>query len=178
MAPQLISEEYARLNADLHQQSSYGAFGHRWQDPISRFVQEKRLSSVLDYGCGKGTLVSALNNAGISARGYDPALPAFSAPPEAADLVVCADVLEHVEPESLDAVLDHLQSLTKQYAFLVISTRPARKTLADGRNAHLTVQPCSWWLPRLWSRWELRQVAISTFIDPDDEFVAVLKSGR
>jgi len=38
-------------------------------------------------------------------------------------------------------------------AFLVIATRPAAKKLADGRNAHLIVEPASWWLPRLTSHW-------------------------
>ena len=32
-----------------------------------------------------------------------------------------------------------------KFAFFAISTRPAKKTLPDGRNAHLTVQSPDWW---------------------------------
>lgn len=43
-------------------------------------------------------------------------------------------VLEHIEPECLEQVLDHLQRLTRKIALLNIVTRPANKVLADGHN--------------------------------------------
>jgi hypothetical protein len=69
--------------------------------------------------------------------------------------VVCTDVLEHIEPELIDNVLDHLKDLTRKVAFLAIATRPARKNLADGRNAHLIIQPSSWWLAKLFYRFNI-----------------------
>ena len=33
----------------------------------------------------------------------------------------------------------------KKFVFFAISTRAAKKTLPDGRNAHLTVQSPDWW---------------------------------
>jgi 2-polyprenyl-3-methyl-5-hydroxy-6-metoxy-1,4-benzoquinol methylase len=66
-----------------------------------------------------------------------------------ADLVCCIDVLEHIEPEYLSAVLSHLASLTKNLAFLTIHSAPAIKILPDGRNAHLIIKPMSWWTPTL-----------------------------
>jgi len=58
-------------------------------------------------------------------------------------------VLEHVEPDLLDNVLAHISSLTRHYAFLNIATVAALKTLPDGRNAHLIVEPPEWWRARL-----------------------------
>lgn len=172
-----ISDEYRRLNQSLHDTNTgYGAFGHRWVDPVAKLVQVEGLTSVLDYGCGKGTLLAALGQRfgdGLRLSGYDPAMPVYAAAPQPAELVVCGDVLEHVEPEHLDAVLDDLARLTVRFAFLVVSVRPAQKTLPDGRNAHLIQQPYRWWLPKLWARWDIRRFQQSRFLEPDDEFVVI-----
>jgi hypothetical protein len=42
--------------------------------------------------------------------------------------------------------------VTKRCLFAVISTRPAKKFLADGRNAHLIVEPYPFWEERLTKR--------------------------
>jgi hypothetical protein len=80
-------------------------------------------------------------------------------------MVVCTDVLEHIEPEHLDAVLRHVCSLAKKAVFLQIATRPAKKCLPDGRNAHLTVQSAEWWLAKIparieWSASDGREVRV------------------
>ena len=76
---------------------------------------------------------------------YDPFLPGFDREPEPHDLVVCSDVLEHIEPECVGDVLRHLHTLTKKTLFIDVACRPAKKVLADGRNAHL-IQ----WEPDKW----------------------------
>lgn len=73
-------------------------------------------------------------------------------------MVACIDVLEHIEPEYLDGVLDELARLTEGVAFLSIHTGPAVKVLSDGRNAHLTQQPMSWWMPKVFDRFEVQTV--------------------
>jgi hypothetical protein len=85
---------------------------------------------------------------------YDPAFPAYGEP-QPADLVCCIDVLEHIEPDYLEAVLDDLRAITVRFGFFSFATGPALKTLPDGRNAHLIQQPASWWLPRLCGRFEI-----------------------
>ena len=57
----------------------------------------------------------------------------------------CGDVLEHVEPEYLQDVLADIKRCMKRAGLLVISTIPAKKTLPDGRNAHLIVESPLWW---------------------------------
>ena len=76
-------------------------------------------------------------------------------------MVCCIDVLEHIEPDLLDNVLDHLCSLTEIVAFLTIHTGPAAKFLPDGRNAHINQQPMSYWLPKIWSRWDVQTVQVT-----------------
>lgn len=141
----LISEEYIRLNAELHRaRPDYGAHGGKWAEHVKNLVHHYKAGSVLDYGCGKQALAEQLRLPFV--RSYDPALPGLDLPPDPADLVVCTDVLEHVEPDSLSAVLTDLAGLTRKAGFLVVATRPAAKTLPDGRNAHLIQRPAEWWL--------------------------------
>lgn len=117
--------------------------------------------TILDYGCGKSGLWEKYHDK-LPAKiiGYDPAIPALSAQPEPADLVVCTDVLEHVEPECLETVLDDLRRCTIKGIFLTVSFRPAMRILVDGRNAHLIQEQPKWWLPKIMDRFELRQFAV------------------
>ena len=149
----LITEQYRAQNARLHAAvSSYGNNGHRHAVAVAELAKRIGAETVLDYGSGKGSLKRALS---LPVAEYDPAVPEHSAEPVAADLVVCGDVLEHIEPECLDDVLDHLHSLTKKVGLFVIATRPAKKHLDDGRNAHLIVENRDWWMRKLEQRWQV-----------------------
>jgi 2-polyprenyl-3-methyl-5-hydroxy-6-metoxy-1,4-benzoquinol methylase len=144
----LITEEYKKLNAELHESNElYGTSGAKYGTFVADLMNRANTTDLLDYGCGKCTLAKGLE--GCSVRGYDPAIPEYSALPEPADVVSCTDVLEHIEPELLDNVLAHIESLTNKAAFLVASTVPAMKILADGRNAHLIVQSGQWWFNKI-----------------------------
>ena len=151
----LITDEYAALNRQLHETNeSYGVGGHKWAEQVRQFSEIFKARSILDYGAGKRTLEYALTD--LPVRSYDPAVPEIAdGTLFAADLVVCTDVLEHVEPELLDNVLDDLRALALRGVFLVVATRPAVKFLADGRNAHLIQKPAEWWLEKIMSRWRL-----------------------
>ena len=149
----LITPAYRDLNTVFHhQRADYGMNGVRHVGAVKQLAQAYDARSLLDYGCGKQTLIEALRLSW--ARGYDPCIPGLDGPPAPADLVACTDVLEHIEPECLEAVLDHLRSLTLKVLYATISLQPAKKTLPDGRNTHLIVQPAAWWLWRLLPRWE------------------------
>jgi hypothetical protein len=145
----LITEEYKELNRKLHAENpSYGAFSWRHVDKVLALREETESVTVLDWGCGKGTLKTALGNPEWMHE-YDPAIPGKDAKPQLADLVVCTDVLEHIEPELLDNVLTHIVRVTAKAAFLLIATRPSSKTLADGTNAHKIIENAAWWRERL-----------------------------
>lgn len=146
----LISEEYRELNRELHAiDPRYGNDNFGWSRFARTLVEGNGYTSVLDYGCGKGKLAVKLADLSIRVQEYDPAIEGKCAEPEPAELVVCTDVLEHIEPVHLNAVLRDLRRVTQKRLFAVISCRPAGETLADGRNAHLLVKPGAWWRTKL-----------------------------
>lgn len=147
----LISAPYLEQQRLLHAGQAYGERGDRWATTVAAVADAFGATSILDYGCGRGGLVRALRavkRPEWRLAEYDPAVTGKHGPPEFADMVVCTDVLEHIEPDRLDRVLTHISSLIRKVGFLVVSTRPARTMLPDGRNAHLTVQPDDWWQAR------------------------------
>ncbi len=159
VSPTLISESYRALSAEKHRTGpGYGTSGRDWALYVEKLCDVYRAETLLDYGCGKGTLKTALGaNRPYRIEEYDPAISGKDEPPAPADVVVCGDVLEHVEPECLEAVLDDLQRLALRAVFLVIHNGPAFKTLPDGRNTHLTIEPVWWWMPKIASRWKIKE---------------------
>lgn len=142
----LISAAYKELQRDLHETQPYGMGVHANECAVvvSELGLENTIETVLDYGSGThGHIARLLTQYRVSE--YDPAVAGKDAQPQPADVVVCADVLEHIEPECLGEVLQHIRCATKQFAVLVIATVPADKMMADGRNAHLIVENASWW---------------------------------
>lgn len=149
-----ISEGYLATQRAYHEERElYGTMGHRYAEDVKRLVEQSGARSVLDYGCGKGTLRASL---GEIVSEYDPAIPGKDGEPKHADIVVCTDVLEHIEPDKLDSVLEHIRCLG-QAVYFVIATRPAEKDLPDGRNAHLIVQSADWWKRTLESRFDIKE---------------------
>lgn len=150
----LISESYKEQNKQLHSAGTYGISGYKLAGEVMELCKALNTRDVLDYGCGQRTLEAALT---FPIKNYDPCIPGVDAPPEPADIVVCGDVLEHIEPVCLDAVLDDLKRVTRKVGLFVIDTRPAKKTLPDGRNAHLIQEPAEWWFPKLFARFKVVQ---------------------
>ena len=155
-----ISEEYRALNRRLHEtDKSYGMSGATNSPDVINLYQKTGGQSMLDYGSGKGSLATMLRINGLNCAEYDPAVPGKDAPPEPADFVFCGDVAEHVEPEYIDAFLDDLKRVTRKNILLIVGTRPAQKILEDGRNAHISLHPVEWWLPKLRERFELKELS-------------------
>lgn len=107
---------------------------------------------VLDFGCGRGTLKHALEAAlgFVTVHEYDPGVRGKDTPPEYNyDYVVCTDVMEHVEEDRVDSTLQFIEWLTGAGAFFLIVFTPAKSSLPDGRNTHITIKPREWWEERL-----------------------------
>lgn len=146
----LISDDYRRLNAQLHDDlPDFGTVASALGVSIAKMCHKHNFHSVLDYGCGKGTLAPVLQAVGLSVQEYDPAVPEKDEAPSPAQLVVCIDVMEHVEPDCVDDVLAHIASLSQAMAYFMIDNGPAKKNLPDGRNAHLTIEDLPWWKQKL-----------------------------
>ena len=168
---EIISEDYRKQNEMLHEQrADYGTSGRKYAEMVHQVAAGIRAESILDFGCGKQTLADALPH--LEVKGYDPCIPGLDDPPEPADLVVCTDVLEHVEPEYTHNVLDQLMRLTKKVLFVSVATRPAKKTLPDGRNAHINLHDPDWWIDELRKRFRLD----SFNRVPGSEFIATLSA--
>lgn len=149
----LISPEYLDLQRQMHAAPrGYGRKGDKWAAVVEEIARTIKANTILDYGCGQGSLGRVLRASGWNVAEYDPAIAGKNASPDPAGLVVCTDVLEHIEEACIDTVLDHLRRVTLGCLFAVISTVPAQKLLPDGRNAHVLQRPPEWWHEKLSAR--------------------------
>lgn len=145
--PELISQEYIELNQKLHRDNpGYGMGGAKHKDTVIKLSKELGTTSILDYGAGKMQLAKSLD---FPIWSYDPAVSEISEAPKPADIVVCTDCLEHIEPDKLQFVLDDLKYCIKKVGYFVISTRQAAKTYSNGKNTHLIVKGKEWWSKKL-----------------------------
>lgn len=142
-----ISQDYAEQNKKLHENNPvYGVSVMRHKKIIEDIYKSIEARSLLDYGCGKGLLAKNLD---FPIWEYDPAITGKDKPPRPADLVVCVDVLEHIEPEYLESVLKDIARCILKVGYFVINTGKSVKTLPDGRNTHLIQQGKEWWTETL-----------------------------
>src|SRR5947207_13034544 len=128
---------------------------------IKRWVERTGTRTILDYGAGKGmqyrpqkVVVDGEHVAdGIveywdvdEVHCFDPGYAPHSALPERKfDGVICTDVLEHCPEEDLPWILDEIFGYAMRFVYLNVACYPARKTLPNGENAHITVRPPQWW---------------------------------
>lgn len=146
-----ISSKYIDILRQVHNDKSRkSGFGGKVKDlgHFYYYFETHKPNTVLDYGCGKGAILSYLKEKypNILFEGYDPAVPMFSdKPTKVYDCVFCNDVLEHIEPDFLQDVLIEINNFSNSFIWLRIDTKPARKRLPDGRNAHLILESKEWW---------------------------------
>jgi hypothetical protein len=142
----LITEEYRDLQREFHKvRSDYGTSSQKYVDQVLAMSQQIGSRDILDYGCGKAHLQKGFP---FPIQNFDPCIDEYNRPPKPADIVVCTDVMEHIEPACIDAVIADLARLTKKILLVDVACRPAKKFLPDGRNAHLTIETPNWWLMR------------------------------
>ena len=151
----MISDEYKAQLSQLHQErADFGTTSPMYAGMIKTLIGKYEPEGLLDYGAGKQALKQALGiKDGYFA--YDPAIEEIAHTPEPQDLVICSDVLEHVELGYVPKVIEDLARVTKKAGFFVIHTGPAMHHLPDGRNAHIVQEPASWWLHHLIKHFEI-----------------------
>lgn len=156
----IITDYFLKMNQELHKDKTFGFVGHEHAGEISILVGQvaKKYGevSVLDYGCGTGSLQKIFPNiVGVTFHQFDPCIEEYSNSPKPVDIVICTDVLEHIEPECLENVLNDLQRLTKKTAYISICLTEAVKTYPDGRNCHLSILPHDIWYAKLRKRFDI-----------------------
>jgi len=153
----LMTREYNELQRRLHAQGNYGLSSGYPQCAGIVAAMAAPGASVLDYGSGANSRLKDFMP-GFDVREYDPCVEGKDGPPEPADYVVCADVLEHIEPECLDDVIGHLRSLTRNRLIAIVNMGPANKTLEDGRNAHLIQEGTEFWKEKLHNAFRIERI--------------------
>jgi hypothetical protein len=135
----------------LHDVKHYGASAGLYLDLVASEIISMNPSSILDYGCGRSDLaVRFWNDGGRQIERYDPAIPEFATMPKGEfDLVLCCDVMEHIQMRDVDKILSEIREKSSR-ALFVISLRLARAHLPDGQNAHVTLLT-----KNEWRRWLL-----------------------
>jgi hypothetical protein len=128
---------------------------------IKNLIERAGAATLLDYGCGKA-LSYELRNLEVEGHGvvasivdywdvagvcfYDPGFEPFRALPAGKfDGVIATDVLEHCPQDDLPWILDEIFGYANRFVFANVASYPARKLLANGENAHCTIQPPAWW---------------------------------
>lgn len=118
----------------------------------------KPIHQILDYGCGKGGLVEALNqNISVAGKayGYDPAVEEFAQKPaQTFDLITSIDVLEHIGREHISNTLYEINRLNSGFFFFCIDLLPASKITSDRRNVHFLIAPSDWWIQQIKSHFK------------------------
>lgn len=136
-----IASEYRRM----HNEGRFaGGSLERHIPEIKKLIEEYKVKTLLDYGCGKA--VHHKNKLADSVTLYDPYYGPYSTQPVGTfDMVICTDVLEHIPEDEVGKVMADLINYTNKVLFLAISTYPAHKKFKNGENVHVTIRPKEWW---------------------------------
>jgi len=149
----IISPAYAEMNRQLHaDHDDYGANAAKSAAALVQLTKEFGCKVVLDFGCGKGTLRPAVRKISkdLKILEFDPAIAGKEKLPDRRPhMIVARDVMEHIEPAHLEAVLETMVDLKPKVVVMTISLELAKQILPDGRNAHLIVESADWWRNRL-----------------------------
>ena len=117
-------------------------------------------NTCVDYGCAKGFLVNALRIVGCDAWGEDiseyavenchPNVRDYVSLPndKTYDLLICKDVLEHVEVEDIPSVLQKFKKKSKQFFFVIPLGDDDRFRIREYEVdiTHVTKKDEEWWI--------------------------------
>jgi SAM-dependent methyltransferase len=121
--------------------------------------------SVIDFGCGPGRATAMFAERGFNVIGVDIAancldpnlrvVPFMQAnlwelPADlSADYGYCCDVMEHISPDKVDAVLSEISRCTRRRVFFNISFSDDNFGALIEDHLHLSVHSPEWWLAKL-----------------------------
>ncbi len=141
-------QEYIEQYKILHLiKKKYGKSSEKLLDIIEPILVENKITSLLDFGCGKSSLANKISELyGIDCYKYDPAIEKYSTlVNEKIDFVICTDVLQHVPYYDLENVMSTIRSLS-DFALLKIKCTTHHTLLPNGQPANCTVHDEKWWM--------------------------------
>jgi SAM-dependent methyltransferase len=174
--PQPAASDAATPRYDRDYFEHYGGTPYRRDEPWLTFfahiadmiVADIGPTTVLDVGCGMGLLVEALRDRGVEAYGLDVSEYAIANVrddiraycwqasatdpfPRRYDLIVCIEVLEHLEPSEALKAIENICAATDDVIFSSTAVDFAEET-------HVNVQPTEYWAQQFARRGFLRDV--------------------
>lgn len=149
---QMVAEGYDTRSGDRIK-STYNDFELvKFKNVVCEHFKAYEVKSVLDYGCGGSDWENQKIFNGKSAIDYFGLTKAFRYEParnlderQAADAVICFDVMEHVFISDAPNVLRDILSYASKLAVINVACYPANALLPNGENAHITQRPPHWW---------------------------------
>jgi len=123
---------------------------------------------LIDFGCGTGRPAAKFQRLGDDVIGIDHATNCldqgvnitflkcclWDLPPDlASDYGYCTDVMEHIPPEKVDAVLSEIRLVVRNKVFFQIATFPDGMGKRIGETLHLSVHGTEWWKAKLSEHW-------------------------
>ncbi len=133
---------------ELHKSNkNYGNSSLKYLEQISLMIDFLNPKTILDFGCGKGSLVEAISRKypEIEVFGYDPAIPERTElPNKKIDFIINTDVLEHIPEAELPEIVDSISKIS-QNVFFGLHHAEAKNFLPNGENAHCTIKPPEWY---------------------------------
>ena len=148
-----MPETYAKM----YQHPEYRM--RQWRrDALSVYLTRNMPSNILDVGCGRGESLKVARECGVVIAHGCEIVESLCGPqvtylPEGAvklpfrdnhyQMVVCMDVLEHLEPEEVPLAIQELRRVAAWKMFVSVPHKQERNGL------HLTVEPREWWIDQL-----------------------------
>ena len=146
----IIQEYYDIYLKHYENGKVYGRSSEDLLNILSPHIIKLNPKSILDYGCGRSSLINYFWNDGKrQLYKYDPAIREYrDLPKKPIDLVICTDVLEHIPIGYLQIIFAKIINISEKVIFGV-STIPARQKLSNGDNAHITILNFNQWVDRI-----------------------------
>jgi len=170
-----ITPEYQASLLEIHSQHEWGNSAGKYagETVLNLLKDFPEIKTILDYGCGEGSLKTWIEENGITDRQwtlYDPGMEKHKQPPTGKfDLVITTDVLEHVEEIMLNKVLDNLRELTGRFLYSEIACYFCGVKFGSGpyvgQDLHINMKAPDVWARRLQHRDFSNKVYIPSILD-------------
>lgn len=173
-------EKYERVWAhkDYHSHSP----GERLAKVFLKQVPWDKGDTLIDLGCGTARASREFVKAGLQVylldhvNAVDPSIHLPFIEANLWDMPIltpfdwfyCCDVMEHIPPEKIDAVLDNVWAIGKRGGFFQIAMFEDNRW---GEVLHLTIESSGWWAAKLAARWN----KIATTVIEKGRMVAVVE---